>query len=41
MAKKRGKKSRFGAAFRTVNLARRFNWPRGKMRGKWLKDLAE
>ncbi len=29
------------AAFRAVSLARCFNWPRGKPRGKWWQDLAE
>ncbi len=41
MSKTRKKPSGFGASFRAVNLARHFNWPRGKPAGKWWKELAE
>ncbi|MHC4914693.1 MAG: CehA/McbA family metallohydrolase [Planctomycetota bacterium] len=42
MARKRksaGKKS--GASFREVSLARRFNWPRGRLAGAWKKIADE
>jgi len=35
------RKRRYGASFRTVNLAESFNWPRGKVKGGWWQKLAE
>jgi len=36
-----GRKRKFGATFRMVNLAKHFNWPGGRITGRWWKELAE
>ncbi|MHC4717652.1 MAG: hypothetical protein ACYS5V_11830, partial [Planctomycetota bacterium] len=41
MARQRSRRSRaYGAKCRTVSLSRLFNWPGGKVSGKWWRDLA-
>ena len=40
MSKQNGK-SKYGADFKEISLGKLFNWPSGKIAGKWHKDLAE
>jgi hypothetical protein len=35
------RKRKFGATFKTVSLARHFNWPAGQIAGRWWKELPE
>ncbi|KKM24460.1 hypothetical protein LCGC14_1604880 [marine sediment metagenome] len=32
---------RYGAAFKTVNISKLFNFPAGRIKGRWWKQLAE
>ncbi len=34
------RKRKFGATFKTVSLARHFNWPASRIAGRWWKELA-
>ena len=34
-------KRKYGATFKEISLGEYFNWPSGKIAGKWNKDLAE
>ena len=38
-SRNRGRKS--GATFKTVSLAGRFNWPKGRLAGRWWRQLAQ
>ena len=38
---KHGDKDKFGADFKEISLGKYFNWPSGKIAGKWRKELAE
>ncbi len=38
---RKAKKKEFGAAFKTVDLGRHFNWPPGRVKGEWWRKLAD